>query len=657
MADSPLMPERDSGDRRDSGDPRAPGRAALVERFTYWLGRAADFDPEGLSELVSTAELALDWKQRVADGALTTWRTVDIESFLMGWCPAKLSADPADCVAVPVAMGALMCFLEDEGLLAPGSSPLEDLVAAVTGLTDDFLAAMGDRSRFGMAKSLFAAAADEGVDPTDPAQLEGWLASFNDRPEEERRRLLPDTALGTVPPVPTPTLLPIVLPPDDVVAASRASAPVLAAFAQMATFFGPGRRLTQKGNVSLADARVLVELLGTGDVMDTTIGDRTFKTTSSDELPGLRLLFAWAKKAGILRVVHGKAVATKRGLHLAEDPAGCFDRSVDALLAIGPLTSQRQPSRWLHWPEVDRLLDDVSVHLLAGPYGVEGGIPLERVAEAASATVFDTFEFRAGTELVRDCIGADVVDIMDAFEQAGIVRRVGADPAPPGRRRFGGSVELTPAGTVVARRLLAERGYEVPVAGRFVGASAVDLLQGTDDDDFAVVDAELRAWRAARRPEEAAAQMADAARSVDDPALANLALAALAEIGIEVSEPYVRALAADSPVRGFARCWLVDHGLAADDSLFDRSDIDAFVDVLAHRGVTMGPEAVVAALEVVGDHRSQLAVIDQMWRVPSPAAEMALVVLGEAHPSKVVAKAARKARFKRRSAFGNGSRT
>jgi hypothetical protein len=44
---------------------------------------------------------------------------------------------------------------------------------------------------------------------------------------------------------------------------------------------GAGRKLTQTGRITLADARMLVEALGTDDVIDPTIGDRVFRTTSS----------------------------------------------------------------------------------------------------------------------------------------------------------------------------------------------------------------------------------------------------------------------------------------------------------------------------------------------------------------------------------------
>ena len=57
------------------------------------------------------------------------------------------------------------------------------------------------------------------------------------------------------------------------------------------------------------------------------------------------------------------------------------------------------------------------------------------------------------------------------------------------------------------------------MAGRFAGSSAMDRLLCTDGKDFPIDKGEVMAWRAARRPDEAAAQMSDAVPELDDPAL------------------------------------------------------------------------------------------------------------------------------------------
>lgn len=207
----------------------------------------------------------------------------------------------------------------------------------------------------------------------------------------------------------------------------------------------------------------------------------------------------------------------------------------------------------------------------------------------------------------------------------------------------------TPAGVRTVRRLLGQAGYEVPEAGRWAEASAAELLSGTDGDDFATMWGELQAWRARRSDEDAVAQLGDAVLALADPALRNLALAAMGDIDTRLAAPHVRRLSAERASRGAALCWLVDHGMESPAALYDPVDPEVFVDVLAQRLVGHGPEAMMATLELAGAHDAQTALIGRLWRCPSQATLGVLTVIGSAHPSKAVAKAARKAVFQRRS--------
>ena len=166
-------------------------RDMLLGRFSRWLTGRDRYPVEEIDELVGDVSIALDWKWSFGDGELATWRTGDVAEFLLEWCPWKLTVSQADCITVPPAVLSFLSFLDDQDLLGPGSAPVDRLVDMVMSLTDEFVVAMGDRSKFGLAKSMFTAASDEGVDTTDPAELEAWMARFNDRPEAERHRLLP----------------------------------------------------------------------------------------------------------------------------------------------------------------------------------------------------------------------------------------------------------------------------------------------------------------------------------------------------------------------------------------------------------------------------------------------------------------------------------
>src|SRR5216684_151039 len=88
----------------------------------------------------------------------------------------------------------------------------------------------------------------------------------------------------------------------------------------LVAWVGQGCKLTQTGKITLADARHLVELLGTGDRIDPAIGDRVFKTTSSAELGYLTRIVEWAKAARLVRVIGNRLVPVKKNAALQDRP-------------------------------------------------------------------------------------------------------------------------------------------------------------------------------------------------------------------------------------------------------------------------------------------------------------------------------------------------
>ncbi|MEA2717303.1 MAG: hypothetical protein QOI99_1620, partial [Actinomycetota bacterium] len=141
------------GAARFEGDPRATGRtlnlafgpddeeeflaaqAALLDRFERWLAeeRSVDGDPE---EIAGDVGVALSWKWGYGDGDLGRWRTGDVGEFLLEWCPRKLSVSQAVCRSIPASLAAFAAFLDDQALLAPGSSTVADLAAATASMTE-----------------------------------------------------------------------------------------------------------------------------------------------------------------------------------------------------------------------------------------------------------------------------------------------------------------------------------------------------------------------------------------------------------------------------------------------------------------------------------------------------------------------------------------
>jgi hypothetical protein len=99
---------------------------------------------------------------------------------------------------------------------------------------------------------------------------------------------------------------------------------------------GDGRKLTQTRRIRLVDARHLVELLGTGDTIDPKIGDRVFKTKSSEELGYLTRLVEWAKAARLVRVSGRARAAAADHLAGCRGPAGVAACSGPRGILSGP---------------------------------------------------------------------------------------------------------------------------------------------------------------------------------------------------------------------------------------------------------------------------------------------------------------------------------
>lgn len=106
---------------------------------------------------------------------------------------------------------------------------------------------------------------------------------------------------------------------------------------------GSGHKLTQTGQLTMADARHLVGLLDTGDQIDPTIGERVFHTRSSADLSGLTTVLAWARATGLVRVIGGRLVAVKKNQRLLEQPTALWAVMFAAFDRLAPVIC---PSGW-----------------------------------------------------------------------------------------------------------------------------------------------------------------------------------------------------------------------------------------------------------------------------------------------------------------------
>lgn len=267
----------------DDEDAYVVRRDELVSDFDAWAHTTGIADFAGAEDFGTL----LDWKWGYADGRLDTWRLGDIEEFLLEWCPRKIAA-PAELVeGIPSTVTLGMSFLATHELLSSRSDPLERLTEFTMGLQGRFMEAMDNPANFGMGKSLLGGLGIDDLSSMDPGELENAIEAFNALPQEERLRLTG----GADNAAPLPTIGPILMPEEAAVRESAGEAPVLSKFEQLNDYFAsPGRPLTAAGNLKLADAHALTELLETGDIAEQEIGDKIWRKRQRDPIRTARPL-------------------------------------------------------------------------------------------------------------------------------------------------------------------------------------------------------------------------------------------------------------------------------------------------------------------------------------------------------------------------------
>jgi hypothetical protein len=133
------------------------------------------------------------------------------------------------------------------------------------------------------------------------------------------------------------------IPSDEWLAATAAEAAPVRRLRAFTGWVGAGRKLTQTGRITLADARELVVLLDTEDEIDPKIGDRVFRTKSSEELPGVTTVVEWAKASGLVRMTGGRLVPVKKHAGLLDRPLELWSRMFEVFPRLGAALC---PSGW-----------------------------------------------------------------------------------------------------------------------------------------------------------------------------------------------------------------------------------------------------------------------------------------------------------------------
>ena len=605
-------------DRELSGEPEAD--AAEVELL---LGLVRD-------------QLGLDDPARLKPG--------DLEELLLDVYPRKVTVfDPEDTQDTVPALRDLLAFLADTGRLT--SAAARRLGRELEQVAPRFADAVMDPSRWGPARSITQALVAEGVDITDSAAVQDWIARYNASASEAAGDLDFDQedydlkeAFGL------PDRLPAMrLPPLDELAALARKSPLLAEAGRLAEWAGPGRAVDEDGELTAADTIAAATHLGIGT------GDPSAVTAMYD-VPELVHLWDLALAAGFLEE----------------------DDDDDTVIAPGEAARL-----WHSGTDVEALAiwSEALTFLMTESLDIDAGLDEERgddldFYDAGTELVVLMFLARgeslpvAGAdELIREgatdgLLADEAAAAWAAWTQAhgepgGVLLRrlaelgaVSLDDEGEGDEGEGPVARLTTLGSWAVREEFIASGVDVPLLPPPAEMTAADLVaaaEGASEDDFA---AEAGAWLALRDPDAAAGELLDLG-AVAGPMDRMTAAAIVRHLGA-AAEPRWRAALEVPALSPYAKMALDE---ITDDSSpeFEPQPADIawlVVDMLAAISEGLEPGELAEQLAEALPAGAEEAMFDAMSRLPHPDAAAVLTLIGEQHPDKKVAKAARRFAYK-----------
>ncbi|WP_131787308.1 hypothetical protein [Protofrankia symbiont of Coriaria ruscifolia] len=625
----------------------------LVGRFDEWAGeRGLEVDPFAV-------EVALEHKWAVGDGILSRWTVADLRELLLGWMPLKIAMMEEQWATVLPTLRVFFDFLTRTGLADPRCDP--GLPAALEELAGEFNAAMGDESRYGVAKHWAMMMLRRGVDIGneeqvgcfvtdvqagevfyDPEQaLQAAILTGQEQMRPRRRRLAA-----------------VALPADEELAAAAAGSEVLRRLRVLLSWVGDGRRLTQTGRITLADARELVELLGTGDVVDPVVHDRVYRTKSSEELYGLNVTVEWAKAARLVRTAKGRLLPVKKNVATLDRPLELWGLAFAAFPRLGlAICSSGWTESMLRYQ-----FDEGACAVLTAAYTLGGDVALADLHELVWDLASERYETDEAPQQQhrktwQKLVEHDLRRMLQWLEILGALRMIAGEAGGTATGEAAGGTaggeaadettadrvaELTALGRWGTRRMLQDAGFEAPVMADIAGEEAEVVVHvagaAASEED---ADALLRAWSDARGEQQAIAELTALLRRSDDVQQWVVTLDALVEMGAAGIE-VVMGLRDDDRFRPYPTLVLAQHGVVDQAEL---GDTDVAV-MLAEQLATVllaGDEQVVDVFTSMGDADVQRAALEDMGRCGHPKAPAVLTAIARHHQDPKVARTARKA--------------
>ncbi|WP_327106376.1 hypothetical protein [Nonomuraea glycinis] len=527
------------------------------------------------------------WHRLAFSPDLGTWKRADLRNLVLDRMP-KVVEDPDTAAdGMLPAIDAYLTFLSMTGRLTEGSDSLTDLQAELDDVEDDFVELM---------EELIEDADEDEDEAGDLGDFELYADALAD--------------LATVR-----------LRPDAELAAAARAVPLIAKARDLALWVGSGRRVGE--DTLLSDAEVEEALATVGLPKPETDG------SLAEAVPQLWNLWNLAVDLEFLEPGEGNTVAVQDDT--SEWP---FDDDEDVLDAwmLG-LHSVDYGDPELPDEDLTMALAGLTRALLVRLLLAGGSRDLDELRQelAEAATEFD--------ELGADAwqaVGDPLASVLEWLAGYGMTEVTG------------GTVSLTPLGTEGVVHLVDDSDIEIDARPAIESMSAHELLVLSAELPEEEADAEFAAWMRLREPSRAAEELLEAAAKDESDALIRVQAASVVGTLGEDAIPAWQEALKESSLRPYAATHLSQ--LQVPDAPEPTPD-DTHWLILDMWTISagLGRAEFVGSLRDIGPELLN-SLLDVVWKIPHAHVEELLDLISQVHPDKQIAKTARRALFKARSA-------
>jgi len=449
-------------------------------------------------------------------------------------------------------------------------------------------------------------------------------------------------------------LPPVRLPAEPELAAMCRAVPLLERARRLAEWAAPGRDLTLEEELTAADTVAAAGELGIAVPPRAKVASETPGTpgppavATMHDVPELARLWELALDVGFLELdVSGSRVAP--GEMMGNWPGGTDEEALDVWTVAMASVLHRLEEEAVLDARHSRLLDFTGVGsalMIMMFLARAEGVPVSEASDVLRKAVAGGLVEERAARAWRSWTGTHGDPAEDVLGQLAELGAVSLADQPSGEDRDEGPVaRLTPLGTWDMREQLEEEGVEIPLLPPPDQMTAADLLAAAEDLDSEELEAETAAWLELRGLDVAAAELLAAAAGAD-PTERLIAIDIVNRLG-KTAEPAWREALGRPELRGYATI-----------ALTEIAGGEPGVDVIAGLEPDLADIAwlLVDMVTAFSDEPDQLAqqirasipagqeqeMFDAMSASPHPDAAGALSLIGQHHPDKQMAKAARR---------------